>query len=387
MPRVLVLSTLATKRAETEYLSQRLRAFGADGELIDISLETGGKIVGGEEKCLAMTHAVNRTLAQVSDAVQGDAEVVIGLGGGTGGEIVLQVLQALPITFPKILVTTLPFDARFVVSDNAIILVPTLVDVCGLNTILREALINTAAMAAGLCRKERKGELKDIHASIGITALGVTNDAVSPLVRRLQGRGRECTVFHANGFGGAAFARFADNNAFSTIIDLTPHEITRIKIAGTHVNMPKRFTAGSHLPRITLPGALNFIGLGELALIPERYAQRPHYAHSGFFTHVQITPEEMEIVARSLARSLGAARGPQAIIVPMGGFSHQDCPGGIIENKKLRGIFLEIVRATVRNSIRIIELDAHINDAAVTRTIVETLPQLAAEFEDLTHGS
>jgi uncharacterized protein (UPF0261 family) len=56
---------------------------------------------------------------------------VVGLGGGTGGEIILRAMHALPFDFPKILITTLPFDPRAALADNAITLVPTLVDVAG----------------------------------------------------------------------------------------------------------------------------------------------------------------------------------------------------------------------------------------------------------------
>jgi uncharacterized protein (UPF0261 family) len=325
-----------------------------------------------------MDRAATEGLGAVLAATAKNAEVVIAIGGGTGGEIALQILRGLPITFPKIMVTTLPFDPRIAVADNSIILVPTLADVSGMNTMLRECLENTALMTAGLCRKTRKGELTNVAKSVGITGLGATDGAIKPLIRAFADMGRETTVFHANGYGGAAFARFAMQDAFDAIIDLTPHELTRLHIAGVHAAMPHRFSAGADLPRIVLPGALNFIGLGQKSLVPDQYLDRPHYEHSGFFTHVKLTQEEMIKVSTILAGHLNALTGPCRVIVPMGGFSHQDREGGPIEDASLRQVCLDTLTSHLNDSIVVTPIDAHIAAPVVTQTILTSLAELSA---------
>jgi len=344
----------------------------------DISLNTGGKVLDGADKCLAMQAAADDALGEVSQAVQSGTEVVVGIGGGTGGEIILSVLRALPVTFPKVLVSTLPFDPRAALSDNAIILVPTLADLSGLNAILRDALENTAHVTAGLCTKARKGELTQVTPSVGITGLGATDTAVRSLVDALAAQGRESTVFHSNGYGGAAFARFAAHGAFDAIVDLTPHELTRLHIGGAHVSMPGRFSAGSALPRIVLPGGLNFIGLGPKSTLAAGHRSRPHYEHSGYFSHVKMTPDEIALLAGHMARNLNALDGPCAVILPMGGFSHQDRPGGEIEDPALRAVFRDALTGALAPRIAVTELDAHLFDARVTGTIMTTLAELTA---------
>ena len=115
---VLLLATLATKADEAAYLTRRLTDHGATVRTIDISLETGGKTLGGSDKIAAMQATVARVWDDVAAAVETNTDVTIGIGGGTGGEVILQVLRALPVTFPKLLVTTLPFDPR---GANAVI--------------------------------------------------------------------------------------------------------------------------------------------------------------------------------------------------------------------------------------------------------------------------
>ena len=314
-------------------------------------------------------------------------DAVIGLGGGTGAEIVLKVMRGLPITFPKVLITTLPFDPRIALADNSIILVPTLADICGLNATLREVFENaSAAMTAGLCRSRRRANACVDNPSIAITALGATEGAVVRLNAALRERGEEATVFHANGYGGAAFARFARRGAFHAIIDLTPHEVTRLHLAGAHVAMPDRFTVAPELPHILLPGGVNFIGLGEKKLVAPGYLARPHYEHSGFFTHVKLTPDEMALVAGILADSLNAVEGPAALIVPMGGFSHQDCPGGAIEDRGLREVFLETARGRLAPRVGLDVIDAHVSAPETTKAILSTLSAMTAVSEDAHHA-
>lgn len=376
-PSVLILATLETKAEEIAFLTERLADHDVFAVTVDVSLRNRGSVLGGSSKLVAMEEAASAALEAVTQAMDAGVNAVVGLGGGTGAEIILKVLRAMPITFPKVLITTLPFDPRYALADNSIVLVPTLADVSGLNATLREVLENAAAMVAGLCRTRRKANACVLEPSIGLTALGATEGAVGPLIKALRARQKEVTVFHANGFGGAAFTRFAARRAFHTIIDMTPHELTRMQIAGAHVPMPERFSAAPDVPRIVLPGGLNFVGLGEAALVPEQYLERPHYAHTSLFTHIKLTPNEMAQVAEVLAASLNACTGPRRLIVPMGGFSHQDCPGGAIEDADLRHVFLDTMRAHLGSGTSVDVVDAHLFDPAVTDMVLSSLTELA----------
>ncbi len=374
--KVVVMATLETKAAEAEYLVQHLQQHDVDTETIDLSLHCAGAALSGSEKLEAMNIAASRGLKATETALSGGVHAVIAIGGGTGSEIAMGIMRALPITFPKVLVTPMPFDPRFSIADTSIILVPTLADICGLNATLREVLENAAALTKGLCATERQANACVDDPTIGITALGATEAAIARLVRTLQTRNQESTVFHANGFGGAAFARFAQRGAFHAVIDLTPHELTRLHIAGSHVAMPTRFTAYQDRPLIVLPGGLNFIGMGEAALLPEHYRGRPHYAHSALFTHVKLSNTEMLQVSDMLVEYLNAHHAPCALIVPMGGFSHQDCSGGAIEDAQLRTIFLEQAQKRLNSRVSLVTLEEHIAAPKVTDTILSTLDSL-----------
>src|SRR5207248_10393088 len=104
-------------------------------------------------------------------------EGVIGLGGSGGTALIAQALRALPIGLPKLLVSTVASGntAQYVGCCD-ILLMPSVVDVAGLNVVSREVLANAAHAIAGMVlhrTSERRG-LSPPSSTIGLTMFGVT---------------------------------------------------------------------------------------------------------------------------------------------------------------------------------------------------------------------
>jgi uncharacterized protein (UPF0261 family) len=371
MSRVLLIGTIETKREEMSYLEAALRRHGLEVELMDVSLGSNGAVWSGAEKLARMAERAEAAAAAIGPACV-DCRVAIGIGGGTGGEIVLAAMKGLPSAYPKILITTLAFDPRPALADSAITIIPTLCDIEGLNRPLRQVFENAAAAIAGLTRAHlAERTLKD---TIAITTLGATGPAGAAVARRIADAGMEPTVFHANGYGGAAFARFVGDGHAQGVVDLTVHELGRIRLAGAHVPMPTRFSCAAELPRVVLPGGLNFLGLGAPETVPAPYLDRPHYRHTRQFTHVMLTPAEMEAQATALASELNDARAPTRVLLPMGGFSHEDRSGGAIEDANLREIAAAILEREA-SAYEVTRLDAHINDPETAEAAVAALTE------------
>ncbi len=231
------------------------------------------------------------------------------------------------------------------------------------------------AIVQGLYRAPQVQAVGTPRLSVGVTSLGVTGPGTDALCARLRADGHEVTVFHANGFGGAAFARWARTGAFHSTIDYTPHELTRCYVAGVHAEMPDRFTAMGHLPRVVLPGGVNFLGLGEKGLMRQEYIQRPYYSHSPLFTHVKCTAREIAFCARTLGIALTRATAPVRVLIPMGGFSSEDRPGGAIEDADLRAVFAD----TLEDHVPLTRLDTHINDPATAHAAAAALAEITKE--------
>lgn len=144
---------------------------------------------------------------------------------------------------------------------------------------------------------------------------------------------------------GLAHARFVAEAAAAAMIDLNVHELGRMHLAGAHVPVPTRFTCAGHLPRVVLPGALNFLGLGALETVPAQLLARPHYSHSGLLTDAKLTADEMADKAAVLAALLNQSTAPGHVLITMGGFSHEDRPGGAIEGPASRAITADVLEA------------------------------------------
>lgn len=375
--QVLLLATLETKHAEAAYLKNALNINDIHPAIIDVSLMSNGKVWDSAGKLSAMDRVVKEAIQRIH-ATYGsqlsNIKSVIGLGGGTSGELILRIMRTLPTHCSKILVTPLPFDPRSSVADTSVVLIPSLVDICGLNETLRQTLTNAAAMVAGICNAPARKK-PDTKTSIAITALGAMGKVTDLLVEGVQRNGQEATVFHANGFGGAAYARFAEQGLFSAMIDLTTHELTRLLFAGCHVSMPTRFDAAgnANIPQIVLPGGLNFLGFESLETVPDHYLQRPYYQHSGLFTHVKLTQEEMIIVAKTLAEHLSNSPSKTHLIIPMGGFSTQDAPGGDIEDFELREVFLTTISSNLAPQVELTRLESHISHPDTANCILDAV--------------
>ncbi|MGY6548963.1 MAG: Tm-1-like ATP-binding domain-containing protein [Roseinatronobacter sp.] len=367
--QVLLIGTWQTKASELAALSAALGAQGVSVRPIDLSLGCDGGVLDASAKLQLMQQRATQG-AQAARAAAPDCLAAVALGGGTGSEIALHVLRALPLDLPKLLVTTLAMDPRAPLADCGIVIVPTLCDIEGMNPMLAQVFEMSAAMVAGLARM-RPGERAQ-GPSVALTTLGATAAASLAMGRDLAARGAVPTVFHANGYGGAAFARFVREGRAAAVLDLNVHELGRMRLAGMCAPMPDRFTCAGSLPRVVLPGALNFLGLGALDTLSPAHRARPFYRHSGLFTHVQLSEDEMAAQAEALAGALNAAPLPALLVIPMGGFSHEDRPGGAIEAPHLRGIAADILTRRAQ-SYAVETVPHHINAPETARRVVAAL--------------
>ncbi len=367
--KVLLIGTFETKGVELGYLSDALARNGLEVERVDVSLGAGGTVLSGAEKLKRMEERAQQAAAHIA-AMCDECYVALGVGGGTGGEIVLAALKGLPAVYPKVLITTMAFDPRAALADTAITLIPTLCDIEGLNPMLRQVFENAASMVAGLYRAHIPSAER--ATAVAVTTLGATGRAGAEVARLLGTHNFEPTVFHANGYGGAAFARFVAESPVAGVIDLNVHELGRLRLAGAHVPMPTRFSCANHLPRVVLPGGLNFIGLGEISTVSPEHLERPHYRHSAYFTHIKLTESEMAAQAQALAGLLNEAKAPCHVIVPMGGLSHEDRIGGAIEDPNLRGIAAEVLEAEAR-AYTVSRIPDHINTTETALAAVDSL--------------
>lgn len=133
----------------------------------------------------------------------------IGLGGSGGTSLISYAFRSLQIGIPKLIVSTVasgPTEPYIGSSD--LILFPSVVDVCGINSVSKVVLSNAGAAFAGMVIG-RVDKARDCCSSnekftVGLTMFGVTTPCVNAVKERLVKEGYETLVFHATGVGGKA---------------------------------------------------------------------------------------------------------------------------------------------------------------------------------------
>jgi uncharacterized protein (UPF0261 family) len=125
---------------------------------------------------------------------QGAIHGVASLGGSAGTVIATAAMRALPYGFPKLMVSTLAAgDTKPYVGIKDICMMPSVLDIAGLNRVPRRILSNAAGAICGMAACELAPF--EEKPAIAATMFGVTTPCVTAARRMLEERGYEVLVF------------------------------------------------------------------------------------------------------------------------------------------------------------------------------------------------
>jgi uncharacterized protein (UPF0261 family) len=316
---------------------------------------------------------------------------IISAGGSGGSSLVAPAMRALPIGVPKVLISSVASgNVGPYVGPSDIMMLYSVTDVAGLNSVSRQVFANGAAAIVGMVKARaanverdrapaRRGEGKP---AIGLTMFGVTTPCVDAIVAALQGD-FECLVFHATGVGGQSMEKLVDAGALAGVIDITTTEVCDLLFGGVLPATEDRFgaIARARVPYIGSCGALDMVNFGPMESVPERYRGRTLQVHNPTVTLMRTTPEENARAGRWIGERLNLMDGPVRFFLPEGGVSALDAPGRPFSDPMADEELFRSLETTVRQtgSRRLVRLPAHINDPSFSAEIV-------AEFRRLFGG-
>lgn len=406
MPSVVVTSTLDTKGREVAYLASRIRQAwlevivvdtGVLGEPLDIVPDidhamvarAGGstleraRTIGARGKALEIMRDGLRAI--VADLRRHDrCDGIIALGGAEGALMAAYAMQVLPIGVPKVLVTPVAAGRRPFgpfVGTRDILVMHSVVDILGLNPISRQIFDNAAGAIVGMVRVHQLGRHpKADERPVAITMIGHTTPGIMRMKPQLEAAGYGPVFFHANGVGGQVMDELILQGEFVGVIDYSTDELTNELVGGYHAAGPHRMEAAARagIPQVVAPGCVDLFVAGPRESVPEKWRDRPMYYHNPALTLIRASREEMATVGRIMAAKLNECRGPAIVAYPRGGMSMPNRPGDIFWDPEADGAFLAALRADLRPDIPVIEVDAHINDAAFADTVVALFKQVMA---------
>jgi uncharacterized protein (UPF0261 family) len=326
----------------------------------------------------AMCRGSAKILRQLYD--QGRIGGVIGLGGAQGTEICTYAMRALPLGVPKMMVSTVasgqtPFGIYTGTRDLTIM--HSVVDILGLNSVLRQVLSNAVGAVVGMVRSGAL-EASGTSLKIGLTIYGQTTPAALVIKPRLEAGGYEVFAFHCNGTGGRAMEELAVEGLLDGLFDLSTHEISDEIFGGIHAADANRLLAGGlkGIPRLVVPGGLDIITLRELETVPEIYRNQPYVKHNPHITLVRLTVEQMVQVAEVMAERLNQATAPVFVAIPKGGFSFYNRDGLHFRNLEADQAFVRTLKGKLKPEIEIRELDGHVNDSIFIEAILSIFEEM-----------
>jgi len=408
-PAVLLIGTLDTKGVEIGYVRDLLRQehgipvivldSGILGEPLDILPEISREQVAsaaGEGESLeairsagsrgAAVERMRRGVARVAGELYGQGRLagVLCLGGAEGSVLGAAAMQALPIGLPKLLLSPLASGRRPfgpLVGTRDVMVMHSVIDILGLNPVSMAVFRNAAAAMVGMARSGVSAVVPDGGRYVAMTMLGNSTTAVMAVKKDLEAAGLGAVIFHANGVGGPAMEELIRSGAFAGVIDYTPQELADNVVGGFHVAGPQRMDAAGEggLPQVVVAACLDFSVQGPRQTIPAHLAERASYHHNPEFTLVRLSGDEMESVGRTLAAKLNAARGPVCLIVPHGGLSLANVPGGELYDPVADERLFSALDAGLAAHVRRIDLPDHANSTACARLAAAEFLTLATK--------
>jgi len=404
---VIIIGTLDTKGAETAFVRDLIHSAGLSTLVIDagVLLPPHFKADISREEVYAAAGTTLAAIQQAGDrgraieaAAKGVAKIaldlfgqgkidgVLSLGGSAGTTIGTAAMRALPFGLPKLMVSTLASgQVRPYVGVRDIVMMPSVVDISGLNRISRTVLSNAAHAMIGMVRKDAPGANATRLASpsagleekplITATMFGVTTPCVEACRKVMENNGFEVLVFHATGTGGMIMESFIKDGLISGVLDITTTELADELVGGVLSAGPDRLTAAAlrGVPQVISLGALDMVNFGPPETVPEEFRGRRFYQHNPTVTLMRTTPEENDRLGKEIAEKASAARGPTAVLVPLRGVSAIDAEGKPFWWPEADTALFQSLRNWISPRVEMIELDMHINDPAFAEAATSKL--------------
>jgi uncharacterized protein (UPF0261 family) len=358
-------------------------AFPADitrDEVAKAGGTTIAALVAESDRGRAVTAMMEGTRARVLHLhTEGRIAGILGLGGGAGTAVGTAAMRALPLGIPKLMVSTLASsDVRGFVGVKDIVMMPTIVDVSGLNRISRRIFVQAAGAICGMV-DARVPEVAD-RPLIAASMFGNTTKCVEAARAIIEQDGFEVLVFHATGSGGLTMEGLVEAGQIAGVLDVTLTEWADELMGGVMSAGPTRLDAAakSGTPAAIAPGCLDMVCFWAPPTVPEKYRQRNIYHHNANITLVRTNIEENQELGRIVAGKLNQSVGPVAVYFPTRGLSVVSSPGGPYHWPEADAALLASLKQHLRKDIPVHVFETTINDPTFAQAMANGLLEMVA---------
>lgn len=310
---------------------------------------------------------------------EGLFDAVLALGGTGGTSLVTPCMRLLPLGVPKIMVSTMASgDVSRYVGTSDILMMPSIVDVAGINRISSQVLTHAVHAIVGMVEHENT-DIPVKKPLIAATMYGVTTPCIMRAKEYLEQEGYEVIIFHASGTGGKMMESLINSGIVDGVLDLTTTEWIDEIAGGIMAAGPERLDAAAlnGIPQVVSVGAADMITFGERSSLPEKYKNRVVYMHNPAITVVKSNIEENIAFGIKVGEKLNQCKSNAALLLPIRGVSMNDKAGSKYYGpKEDQALFITLKKVINNPLVEIIDVDAHINEEVFVISAAKKLIEL-----------
>jgi uncharacterized protein (UPF0261 family) len=280
---------------------------------------------------------------------------------------------------PKLILSTVASrDMSPVIGNKDITVMHSVADLIGLNFMTRKILADAAGAIVGMAGN--RSRVSPDARVVALTSFGPLSQCAFLAHEMLRDLGYEVVPFHAVGSGSMAMEDLIDKGAIHGVLDLCLHEFADQMFGGYCKGIgPSRLeTAGRKGgPQVILPGGLDMIAFECTSIkgVPEQLRDRKFLTHD-FRSLVRTSADDLLALARTISEKLNRAVVQATVVIPLQGWSKADAPGAPFYEPETDQVFVVEMKNRLRPEVRVIEVDASINDEKCARLAVTELDTL-----------
>lgn len=393
---IAVLGTLDSKGHEHQFLVDQIKTRGHKTLLIDLGsagepqvtpditryqvAQAAGlnlqPILDRQDRgecVVALSKAAPILVKKLQD--QGKIDGIISLGGGGGTSLATSCMRELQIGFPKIMVSTLASgNTAHYLGTKDITMIPSIVDVAGLNSISKTIFSRAAGAICGMV--EAQIDLSDDKPLIAASMFGNTTQCINIAKEILENAGYEVLVFHATGIGGKTMEDLIKTGMLKGLLDLTTTEWADELTGATLTAGPTRMDAMTlaKVPTVIAPGCLDMANFGERKTVPEKYKDRQFYIHNPQVTLMRTNTQESAELGKIIAKKANANTAPTAILNPLKAVSIISAEGQPFHHPEADKALFEAINT--HSQVEVINYQEDINSPVFAKAAAHKLLEL-----------
>jgi uncharacterized protein (UPF0261 family) len=403
LKKIVIIGTLDTKGKEIGYLKELILRRGHQPFIIDIGC--GGeprleaditadevahaagsdikKLRGSQERQRVTETMVKGAVTKLETLCQAEeVEGMISIGGNSVSVMASSIMQEVPYRIPKLIVSTAapwPGSYRFF-GPTGITLMHSLVEIGGLNHLLKDQLARAAGAICGMAEGETPSPSpEEGKPRVAMSTFGHVENCAHYINEALEEK-YELIRFHAVGVPEVAMENFIEEDFFSGVIDLVPSSITNERFGGSRISWPRRLEVAGQkgIPQIVAPGGVNTVSrVRPVAEEPSPELKiRKHYFMDALRVLVWLNSEELKDIASIYAEKLNKAVGPTKFLVPKRGWLAIEKESSNLYDPQGIQAFVNELKEKLKAEIEIREVDANIDDPVFAQAVVAAFEEV-----------